>query len=357
MLLRANFAAGASRAAAALVPVLIAAGLAMSILGANGTASAAASAAERQQAAGADFVVLPAAGAPGLTTTLLHQIDDVGGATTTAVTDVNLLAYQPQVTALHLESPIPLPYPAIGIDRPSTALGRTVTAGSLAGLGDQTIAVDSTWGKHVGDSMSLWLPNGNPVTLRIIAVVASTLDGPGLIVDARNAGAAMPERIYVKTGSPAALLAVVRSSGARVVPVSAWTAAVSDQGTQQNQVGLELLLGIAVAYSLIGIANTFLMSTGGRKDELALLHKTGATRRQIVWFVGAESLALALIGLALSAAVSASVLGSVLLALAGETGSATLRLPWPTAGALCAACTALALLASTVPAWFQLRRR
>jgi hypothetical protein len=28
-----------------------------------------------------------------------------------AVTDASLLAYEPQITAMHLESPIPLPYP------------------------------------------------------------------------------------------------------------------------------------------------------------------------------------------------------------------------------------------------------
>lgn len=67
---------------------------------------------------------------------------------------------------------------------------------------------------------------------------------------------------------------------------------------------MELLLGIAIAYSAIGIASTFLMSAGSRKSELALLHKNGAIRRQIVWFVVAESLVLTLIGIAASAVVS-----------------------------------------------------
>jgi putative ABC transport system permease protein len=365
MLLRANIVTGSGRAAAALVPVLITAGLAMSILGANDTASAAASAAQRQQAAGAGFVVLPAAGTPGLTAALLDQIHGVSGVAATAVTDAKLLARQPQITALHLdslhlESPVPLPYPAIGIDQPSAALRLTVTAGSLTGLDGNTVAVDSSWGKHVGDTMSLWRPDGSPVTLKVIAVVASTMSGPSLIVDPRNAGAAMPDRVYVKADSAAAqaaLLGAVRSSGAWIVPVSAWTANVSDTGTQQNQVGLELLLGIAVAYSLIGIANTFLMSVGGRRSELALLHNTGATRRQVVWFVGAESLAITAIGLVLSAVIAGLVLLGIELALAGETGSAAIRLPWPTLGVLCAACVVLAAGTSTVPAWFQFRRR
>jgi hypothetical protein len=63
-----------------------------------------------------------------------------------------MLAYQPQVSSLHLESPIPIPFPAIGIDQPSAALNLKVTAGSLTGLNDQTIAVDSSWHNRTGST-------------------------------------------------------------------------------------------------------------------------------------------------------------------------------------------------------------
>jgi len=358
MLLRADILTGARRAAAVIVPVLIIAGLGVSILGVNDTANAAASAGEHEQAAGAGFVVLPA-GTPGLTTALLDRIHSISGVEATAVTDTSMLAHQPQVTSLHLESPFPIPFPAIGIDQPSAALNLKVIAGSLAGLDDQTIAVDASWDKHVGDTMSLWQPDGTPVSLKVIAVVASSLSGPSLIVDLHNAGAAMPDRVYVKTDSgaaDAALLTAVRSQHARVVPVSAWSAAVSDQQVQQNQVGLELLLGIAIAYSTIGLAGTFLMSVSGRRSELALLHKTGAIRRQIVWFTAAESLVLTLIGIVLSAVVSGLILGGLDVALTGEVGSVSVILPWPLAGAVVGGCMLIAVLASTLPAWFQLRR-
>jgi putative ABC transport system permease protein len=361
MLLRANIQTGPRRAAAAIVPALIIVGLTVSILGVNGTIGAAASAAERQQAAGADFVVLPA-GTPGLTTALLDRIHGISGVEATVVTDTNMLAYQPQVTSLHLESPFPVPFPAIGVDRPSAALNFKFIAGTLRDLDDQTIAVDSSWDTHVGDTMSLWRPDGTPVSLKVIAVVAARLSGPSLIVDPHNAGTAMPDRAYVKTDSDtsaAALLAAVRSQHARVVPVSSWAAAVSDQQAEQNQVGLELLLGIAIAYSAIGMVGTFLMSVGGRRSELALLHKTGAIRRQIVWFITAESLVLTLIAITVSAVVSCLVLGGLRLALAGQVGSVSIVLPWPLVGAIVAGCVVIAVLTSALPAWFQLlpRRR
>ncbi len=341
------------------MPVLITAGLTASVLGANDTASAAASAAEHQQAAGADFVVLPS-GTPGLTTALLDQIHGINGVEATAVTDTSMLAYQPQTTPFHLEPPIPIPFPAIGIDRPSAALNLKVIAGSLTGLGDRAVAVDSSWNKHVGDTMSLWQPDGTPLSLKVIAVVAPTLSGHSVIVDLHNAGAAMPDRVYVKTEpgpSGAAVLSAARSQHARVVPVPSWSAAVSSQQAQQNQVGLELLLGIAIAYSAIGIAGTFLLSVGGRRPELALLHKTGATRRQIAWIAAAESLVVTLTGIILSAVVSGLVLGGLYAALTSEVGSASVILPWPLVGATLAGCVVIAILTSTLPAWFQLRPR
>jgi putative ABC transport system permease protein len=359
MLLRASILTGARRAAAVIAPVLITAGLTVSILGVNATTSAAASAAEHRQAADAGFVVLPS-GTPGLTTALLDRIRSISGVEATAVTDTNMLAREPQITPFHLEPPMPIPFSAIGIDQPSAALNLKVTAGSLTGLDDQTIAVGSSWNKHVGDTMNLWQPDGTPLSLKVIAVVAPSLSGPSLIVDLRNAGAAMPERVYVKMdpgASPAALLAAVRSQHARVVPVSGWSAAVSSQQAEQNRVGLELLLGIAIAYSAIGIASTFLLSTGGRRSELALLHQTGAIRRQIAWIVAAESLVLTLTGIVLSAVVSGLVLGGLYVALTGEVGSVSIILPWPLIGAILAGCVAIAVLTSILPAWFQPRPR
>ncbi|MGH3266007.1 MAG: FtsX-like permease family protein, partial [Trebonia sp.] len=202
MLLRASILTGARRAAAVIVPVLITVGVTASILGVTDTASAAASVADHQLAAGADLMVLPS-GTPGLTTVLLDKIHSISGVDATAVADTSMLAYQPRIAPLHVEAPFPIPYPAIGIDRSSAALNLKVIAGSLAGLGNRTIAVDSSWDRHVGDTMSLWRADGTPLSLTVIAVVAPRLFGPSLIADLRNDDAAMPDRVYVKTDSRA----------------------------------------------------------------------------------------------------------------------------------------------------------
>ena len=357
MLIRAGVRTGPSRAAAAVVPVLIIVGLSVSILGSSDTAHAAADAGLRQQAGAADYVVLPAPGTPGLSTALVDRIDAIGGLSATAVSQTSLLAHEPAITRFHFEAPMPIPFAAIGIDRATAALSLPVRQGSLAGLDARTIAVDTSWHERLGATMRLWLPDGTPVSLRVVAILAPSQSGDSLVVDAGNAGDAMPSVVYVRLrGSAAgatavaALQAVVRQAGDRVVPAPRWSAAVSDQQNAQNQVGLELLLGIAIAYSAIGIASTSLMSTSGRRPELAVLRLSGATRRQVAWIISAESLVLTFAAVAASAAISALVLGGLWVAFARAAGFTPIVVPWVLIAVITGASALIGVVASTLPA-------
>jgi putative ABC transport system permease protein len=300
-------------------------------------------------------VVLPAAGTPGLSTVLVDRIDAIGGLDATAVTQTSLLAHEPAITRFHLEAPMPIPFAAIGIDHASAALTLPVRAGSMAALNAGTIAVDSSWNERLGATMSLWRPDGTPVSLRVVAILAPSRSGVSLVVNAGSAGDAMPSVVYVRLrgdagpAAAAALQAVARQAGDRVVPASRWSAAVSDQQNAQNQVGLELLLGIAIAYSAIGIASTSLMSTSGRKAELALLRLTGATRRQVAWIVAAESLALTFVAVAVSAAISGLVLGGLWVAFARAAGSTPIAVPWLLIAVITGACALIGVVASALP--------
>jgi len=355
MLIRADIRTGPGRAAAAVVPALIIVGLSVSILGSSDTANAAADAGLHEQASAADYVVLPAAGTPGLTTALVDRIDAIGGLDATAVTQTSLLAHEPAITRFHFEAPMPIPFAAIGIDRASPALTLPVREGSLADLDARTIAVDTSWHEHLGATMSLWRPDGTPVSLRVVAILAPSRSGVSLVVTAGNAGDAMPSVVYVRLDGDAAgaavgaLQTVARQADDRVVPASRWSAAVADQQNEQNQVGLELLLGIAIAYSAIGIASTSLMSTSGRRPELALLRLTGATRRQIAWILTAESLALTFAAVAASAAISGLVLGGLWVAFARAAGSTPIVVPWLLIGAITGASALIGVVASTLP--------
>jgi putative ABC transport system permease protein len=347
------------RAAAALVPVLIAVGLTATILGVTGTTAAAGSAGLRNEAAAASYIALPA-GPPGLTDQFITQVEAMAGVEATAVTDTTLLAYEPAITSFHLEAPMPIPFGAIGIDRYSPALTLPVRQGSLAGLDDGTVAVDTSWGKHVGDILRLWLPDGTPASLKVVAVLNPTLSGPSLVVDLHNSGASLPSRLYLTVSQPAALTrvqAAARADGARVVLAATWTAVVGNQQAAQNQAGLIVLVGIAIAYSAIGIASTFVMSTRGRAGEWALLRLTGATRKQITGIIVAEALVLTLLGIVMSAVVAAVVLGALPAALARAGAATPLVLPWPLLGAVTGGAVVISAATSAVPGWLQFRRR
>jgi len=188
----------------------------VSILGSSDTATAAADAGLHQQASGADYVVLPAAGTPGLTAALIDRIDAIGGLDATAVTQTTLLAHEPAITRFHLEAPMPIPFAAIGIDRASAALSLPVRAGSLADLGDHTIAVDSSWHERLGATMRLWLPDGTPVSLRVVAILAPGLSGISLVVDADNTVSVRPVELGALFGDMRSIVSGL-SPGDRVV--------------------------------------------------------------------------------------------------------------------------------------------
>jgi putative ABC transport system permease protein len=356
MLTQAAIRTAPRRAAAALVPVLIAVGLSASVLGVTAT-TAASSAGLRGEAANAGYLVLPA-GTPGLTGQLIEQVEGTAGVEATAVKDTTLLAYEPAITAFHLEAPMPITFGALGIDHYSPALALPVRQGSLAGLDDGTVAVDTSWGKHVGDTLRLWRPDGTPVNLRVIAVLKQTLAGASLIVDLRNSGSSLPSRLYLKVSQPAALArvqAVARADGARVVPAATWTAVVNNQQAAQNQAGLLVLVGIAIAYSAIGIASTIAVSTRGRAAEWALLRLAGATRKQITGIIVAEALVLTLLGVVASAAVAAVVLGALPVALARAGAATPLVLPWPLIAGVTGGAVLISAATSAIPGWLQFR--
>ena len=265
-------------------------------------------------------------------------------------------------TIKHLEAPTPIPFPAIGVDT-LTALRLPVREGSLTGLNDRTVAVDTSWHKHVGDTMSLWLADGTPVTLRVAAVLGSGLGGGSLVLSPRNAGRSLPSRMYIRlrpgadrAAATAALLAAARTASAKIVPAARWSAIVSDRQAQQTRLGLIVLLGIAIAYSGIGAANTFLLSVGGRKRELALLRLAGASRHQALRVVTGESLLLALASIVLAAGVSAFLLGGLDTAFSGLAGTPPVASPWAFTGAIAAGGILTALAFSALPAWRILRR-
>ena len=125
-----------------------------------------------------------------------------------------------------------------------------VRAPSATGSGDVIRASGTTTAaiataRSSGHS-SVTKTTGTPVSLRVVAILAPSLSGVSLVVDSGNADGVMPSAVYVRLrpgsvgagAAVASLRAVAGQADALVVPVSRWSAAASDQRSEQNQGGL-----------------------------------------------------------------------------------------------------------------------
>ena len=155
----------------------------------------------------------------------------------------------------------------------------------------------------------------------------------------------------------ATLRAAVRGHRAIVTPIRQYLEAVRSQQTQQDRQATTVILGLALIYALIAVANTLVMAASGRRREIAALSLAGATRRQALRFIAAESALVVVIGAILAAGAATVVVVGQWVALTRFSTDAPVSIPWLPIGAITAGCAAVAVLASVLPAWQVLRAR
>ncbi|MFI9747879.1 ABC transporter permease [Streptomyces sp. NPDC052494] len=227
-----------------------------------------------------------------------------------------------------------------------------VVAGDLRDLDDRSIVVNEEFERRrVGETVEIWRADGSgPVRLRVVAVLALGTGDNGPYVTRANAPGAPLDRIDARGGG-AATARALEASGGTVRTADAWAAAAHPASSPQTRLGMILVLGIALVYTVIGLANTLLMATSVRGGELASLRLAGATRAQILRVVTGEAALATAIGTLLGLGVTAAVLGTLGAGLASLSAPVALVLPWATAGAAAAVCAAVAVAASALPAW------
>jgi putative ABC transport system permease protein len=240
-----------------------------------------------------------------------------------------------------------------------------LVAGSLARLtGTGTVAVPAgSW--RLGQLASIWLDDSAPVRLRVVAVLADQvdLDQTVLLPWALRGGhtaAPLASAVYLRLSHGSGLPAVrsaAAADGGTVIRTTGYLSASDAQDNRLNQMALLAVLGMALAYTAIAIANTLVMATGSRVRELATLRLSGATPAQVLTMIGAEACLVAGIGALLAAGITAVTLAGVRAGLAGLAPAVRLVIPWPLITGITLACLVTALLASLIPAAVGLRRR
>lgn len=199
-----------------------------------------------------------------------------------------------------------------------------VRRGSLADLaaaGTVAVSQEAAFGglASVGDPVEVRV-DGTTSTLTVVAVYERGLGLGDYLV-----GEATADRLGGEVGDRALLLrldgadaATVRAQaeGLTVTDVPGYASQLRAAAAGQQQLSAALLLAL-LAFVAVAAANTLVMQTRSRRAELALLHRTGATRRQLLAMVTAESVLLTVVALVAGLACVLPALVGVGQGLAG----------------------------------------
>ncbi|MFG2330198.1 FtsX-like permease family protein [Streptomyces sp. NPDC048604] len=364
LLVRANTAAALRRTSAVAAPVLVTVALAGSLFGSAVTVATAKGAEARQQTV-ARYVITGdggggkggGGGEGGLDAGPLRSLGSTRGATVSATAATSVFVRDGD-SALVKYGARAVADPAAFAD-----LARLpVLAGDVRDLDDRSIVVNEEWERRrIGDRVQVWLADGRTTTLRVVAVLAPGTGDNGPYVTMANApGAGRPDRIDVGTGGGAGgegrepgagLDRAMAATGGTVRTADAWAAETHPPVSRTTRLGLLLVLGIAVVYTVIALANTLVMATSVRGAELGSLRLAGATRAQVLRVVAGEALLSVGIGSLLGAAVTAVCLGGLAAALAALSAPVVVAVPWGAVGAAAGTCAVVAVVASVLPAW------
>ncbi|WP_405611135.1 FtsX-like permease family protein [Streptomyces sp. NBC_01508] len=358
LLARENAAGGVRRTAAVAAPVLITVALAASLLGTTATISEA-KAGEAAEQTTADYVVAAPGEEGALPDPFVARARSIPGTDVSASRSTAVTVLEEGVALVSSEARAVDPADLAAVSR------LPVTSGRLADLDDGGIVVNEEWEtRTVGQRVRVWLGDGREVTLRIVAVLRTGTGGNGAYVTPRNAPGATVDRVDVKLRDgadagavDAALREAGRATETNVLTKDEWMARSHPRSSENTRLGLLLILGIALLYTGIALANTLVMATSDRVGDLAVLRLTGATKPQVLRLVAAEALVVVAVGSLLGAAVAGLNLLGLRGALALLSVRSPLVVPWGSLGAMVAASAVLAVVAAVVPALTALRTR
>jgi putative ABC transport system permease protein len=235
-----------------------------------------------------------------------------------------------------------------------------IVAGSLDELkGRDAVVVGTSARRGVGEAYPVVFADGERVDLRVVAVVA----------DGSMPGDLLLSRVTVRGHDPSALTSAVYlrggavgkvepppGTGARVIDLATWAAEADSAEDRLVWLFTLMLIGVSAGYGAIAVANTLLMAAEGRMPDLRVVRLAGATRRQVVGYVAAESVLVVAIGALLGGVVAFGALLSIRAGLSEEVGAPVdLVVPWAVVGGVIGLCLVLALLATVLPTRRALR--
>ncbi|MEV0567620.1 FtsX-like permease family protein [Dactylosporangium sp. NPDC050588] len=229
-----------------------------------------------------------------------------------------------------------------------------VRQGDLSALSTGTVAASSirasTHGWKIGDTVPLWLGDGTPVRLTLVAVYERGL-GFGDITLTRDTVAGhtardVDDEVLISTSGPADPSALTaRHPGSTLVATSGQTRQLAADLAVSAWLN-RLLVGVMVGYAALAAANTMVIAALARRRELAVLRLAGVTRGQAKRMVHAEQAGLLGVAVLMGAAIALATLTMVVHAVTGEPLPYVPPIGWAT---VIAGTALLALLTTVLP--------
>ncbi|WP_199442888.1 ABC transporter permease [Umezawaea beigongshangensis] len=233
-----------------------------------------------------------------------------------------------------------------------------VRSGSLADLRGPTVAVSSLQADSndwkVGDQAEVWLGDGAPATLRIVAIYGRGMGFGDFTVTedviAGHTASTGYERILVRA-EPGTDITTALADVTDRYPGSTVTTTASLTSQLPHDLALsawlnKLLIGVMVGYAALAAANTMAMAALTRGRELASLRMVGVTRKQVRRMVHAEQSGLLGVSLLVGGCIAALTLVSVVRTLTGQSVPHVPPLGWVS---IIGGTTLLALLTTVLP--------
>lgn len=247
-----------------------------------------------------------------------------------------------------------------GVDEAAGDVGPdAVVAGSLAGFGAGTAAVDDALAKRLRIEIDDVVPvrlasDGREIRVRVVALLDSMSPFGPFTLSTSDFTALLPgERISTLLVAGADRAEVGNAVRDAVKPYPTVTAVSSAQNASQYTDAVEslralliALLALTVLIAFFSLANTVSLSTMDRAAELAVLRALGMTRAELARMLLAEGVLLSVVGVVLGV-----VLGlGVGWALSAATGAPAFVLPAGSLGVVAVLAVVAGVSAAAVPA-------
>jgi len=351
------------RASGTLVPLLVTTAVAVLLLFQGSTTDSALLHSYGQRIA-AQAVVSGAAGV-GLPEQVARAAEQVPGvAAATGFRQTVTAAVGPAGPGASLTTYLVAPEAVPHVYRFDAVAGSWEDFGADAVALNADVARDHGW--RVGDTATLLGPDGVRLEARIAVVYRAGIEFPAVLLPRASLAPrmldSMDSGVYVALDPEAdpaqTLRALERSLDAgpetRVTDRAAHLEQQEQLSTGDDWI-LHLMVALVAGYAGISAVNSLLVSVGGRGRRFALLRLVGASARQVVGVVAAETLLVCVTALAVGSGVALLGLAAMSHALTG--GTVVLAVAADQYAAVAATVAAIGLAAGTLPAVVALRSR